>query len=138
MKYFFDRNIAVQLAAMIAAYDDEHEICHHNDDPRFDEKSKDTYIIETLSQDCPLPVFLTCDINIYRKYPDERAALRESGLTTFWFRKTFHNISRYEQAKKLLHAWPSIKECAESCKYPTAFEVTPNGKVNKIGLIEHL
>ena len=129
MKFFFDRCIPIRLVRMLAAFDPEHEIVHEDDDPRFDPRSEDVFIIETLAGENPKPMFLTGDLNMRSKVPHERKALKESGLKIVFFRKTFHNVSMEDQAVKLIKAWPAIKNATCRCASPTVFEVTVNGKI---------
>ena len=133
MKFFFDRNIARQLARVLAGYETKHEVLHEDDDPRFRKDSKDVFVINALAHEKPKPVFLTADLNMRSKYPREREALAESGLTVVFFRKTFHNLPVHTQATKLLKAWPRIVEATCRCSRPTAFEVNANGKIEEIG-----
>jgi hypothetical protein len=118
---------------MIAGFDTDHEIMHEDDDTRFRRDSEDVLIISVLARENPKPVFLTSDLNMRSRYPHERKALAESGLTIVFFRKTFHNLPVHAQAMKLLKAWPELVEAASRCRIPTAFEVTTNGKIEEIG-----
>ncbi|MBL7220553.1 MAG: hypothetical protein ISS69_10600 [Phycisphaerae bacterium] len=133
MKFFFDRNISIRLARMAAEFDPDYDIQHLDDDARFTKISTDVEIIHTLKAESPRPVFLTSDLNIKRKYPHERKALSESGLTAIFFRKTFHHLSHHAQVLKLFKVWPDILKATSLCKVPTVFEVTPNGKLIKVG-----
>ncbi|HUS92334.1 MAG TPA: hypothetical protein VM695_10815 [Phycisphaerae bacterium] len=129
MKFFFDRNIARQLARMVAGYETEHEVVHLDDDRRFDPRSQDVFILGSLASEDPKPVFLTGDLNMRTKHPQERKALACSGLTVIFFRKTFHNTPIHEQAMKLLRVWPDIMRETMACSAPTAFEVSANAKL---------
>jgi hypothetical protein len=133
LKFFFDRNIAVRLARMLSALDAQHQVVHQDDDPRFCRRSEDVFIIATLAAEHPKPVFLTADLNMRAKYPHERKALSESGLTLVFFRRTFHNLDFYVQAAKLVKIWPTIVAGTGRCRCPTAFEVTPNAKLVELG-----
>lgn len=138
MKFFFDRNIAKQLARMLDGYDTEREVLHLDDDPRFNPRSEDVFIIEALASERPKPVFLTGDMNMRTKHPQERKALAASGLTVVFFRKTFHNTPVHVQAMKLLKAWPDIVNQAGACDRPTAFEVSANAKLIRTCLTKDL
>jgi hypothetical protein len=133
LKFFFDRNIAVRLVRMIAAYDADNEVVHEDDDDRFKPNSDDISILRALSEEDPKPVFLTGDLNMRSRYPLERKALRESGLRVVFFRKTFHNLDVHTQAQKLVKAWPDIAKATWRCAVPTAFEVNANGKIEALG-----
>ena len=75
MDFFFDRCLALRLARILQAYDIENEITHQDDDARFTCTDEDADIIQTLSQDTPKPVFLTADLNMGYRNPNERQAL---------------------------------------------------------------
>lgn len=111
----------------------EHVVIHQDDDARFKPQSEDVFIINALASENPKPVFLTADLNMRSKYPHERKALSDSGLTLVFFRKTFHQVPVHAQAVKLLKAWPGIVEATCRCRVPTAFEVNANGKIAAIG-----
>jgi len=123
---------------MLAGYETAHRVMHEDDDTRFRPTSEDTFIIEALSHEDPKPVFLTGDLNMRTKYPHERRALAQSGLTVVFFRKTFHNLPVHTQAMKLLKVWPDVVRATSRCRRPTAFEVTANGRLEQIGPTERL
>jgi len=135
VRFFFDRNIPIRLAKMLDAYDAGNIVLHHDQDPRFDEDSADTDIISEISQDKPRPIFITADVNMYTKNPNERIALANSGLTVVFIKKHFTSLSFHQQALKLLTIWPLIVQETTRCRRPTAFEVTPGArKLNLLGL----
>ena len=138
MRFFFDRNIAPRLAHGLAGFYPDDGIVHQDDDKRFTKDSKDVFIIQTLAQQDPPPVFLTCDLNMRRKYPDERKALANSGLSVVFLKKNWNNLPFPEQARKIITAWPSIIEATEDLRIPTAFEITVNGKIERLGPISNL
>jgi len=128
MNFFFDRNIAIHLVRMLDAYDIENAIRHLDDDARFDATDKDEYIIKTVAEDDPRPVFITADVNMYTRNPNERRALAGSGLTCVFIKKGFHNQAFHQQAVNLLKIWPDIVRDTTRCRVPTAFEMTPAAK----------
>ena len=123
---------------MLDGYETEHNACHLDDDRRFDPRSEDVFIIGALASEKPRPVFLTGDLNMRTKHPQERKALALSGLTVVFFRRTFHNTPVHVQAIKLLKAWPDIVRQTTTCDRPTAFEVTANAKLLRTGLTKDL
>ena len=118
---------------MAAEYDPDVDVRHLDDDSRFRRDSPDVEIIQALQSESPPPVFVTADLNIKRKHPHERKALAESGLTVVFLRKTFHNLSYHLQVLKFFKVWPEILKETSRCRIPTIFEVTPKGKLIKIG-----
>ena len=123
--FFFDRCLPLRLARMLDGYDQQNHIMHQDDDKRFDCKDEDVFIVQALSQEDPKPVFITADVNMYTRKPNERKALRESGLTCVFFKKRFNNLPVHDQAMKVLKLWPEIVEQTSRCRHPYAFEVSP-------------
>lgn len=132
MNFFFDRNIGLRIARLLDAFDLANKITHQDDDNRFHDKMKDTDIIRLIASDDPAPVFITSDTSM-RKKPEERTALRGSGLTVVFLKRSLANLSFHTQAVKLLTIWPEIVKGTARCKEPTAFEIGPGAK--KIDLI---
>lgn len=125
MNFFTDRNIAVRLARMLDAYDAQNTIRHQDDDSRFDKDTSDVVLLKTLGAEDPKPVFITADLNLFKRDPDERRALGESSLTVVFLRKRFHSLPFHTQAVKLLKIWPSIVSETSRARQATAFEITP-------------
>lgn len=138
MKFFFDMAVARCLARGLAGFFPDDEIVHLEDDPRFRSDNTDIFIIETLSRLVPPPVFVSADRNMKTRGTPERKALRDSGLTVVFFRKTFHQIPIEEQVAKISKAWPEIRTMSTSVRQPTVFEVGPNGKVENVCLTSAL
>jgi len=138
LTFFFDRNIAIRLVHMVNGFETTHTVIHLDDDKRFKHTSKDVFIIKTLSKENPMPVFLTCDLNMRSKYPEERKALQNSGLTVIFFRKTFDKLSIHKQSIKMMVAWEQIVPAVAECRQPTAFEVSQNGKLRLLGPTQNL
>lgn len=112
---------------MLDAYDVENTIRHLDDDARFTPRSADVDIINAVAADEPKPVYVTADQG-NRRIPEERAALRESGMSIVFFRGRFHHIAIHDQAMKLLGIWPEVVKACERCREPMAFEITPGSK----------
>lgn len=139
MIFFLDRNIGIRLARMLDAYDAQNTIRHHDEDARFSEQTKDTFLIKTLAGDDPKPVFITADVNMWKRHPDERKALARSGLTVVFLRKRFHHMDFHSQAVKLLGIWPEIARETGRLRRPSAFELTPSArKLQLLGPTEKL
>jgi hypothetical protein len=133
LTYFFDRNLAVRLARMLAAYDDGNTIVHQDADNRFTPNTADVELIRALSGDMPPPVFLTADVS-QRRDPVERKALADSGLTVVFFRRGWHQLSFHMQAVKLLTLWPDVVRLTTRARVPTAFEISAAArKVDDLG-----
>jgi hypothetical protein len=113
---------------MIGHFDRENLVVHQDDDNRFDADSEDVHIIRVLSGEPHKPCWITADLS-QKRDPAERAALRDSGMTIFFFKK--NNGTPHFQALKVLSVWPKITELAATARVPTAFEV-PFGKIGKL------
>lgn len=110
---------------MLANFDRENNIVHQDDDNRFQRDTDDVTIVSALSSENPKPVWITADI-AQKKNVLERAALRESGMSIFFFKN--NNGAPHFQALKALAIWPTLVEYAGRAKAPTAFEV-PAGRI---------
>jgi hypothetical protein len=121
--FFFDRCLAVRLARMLDAYDRDHTVRHLDDDRRFGPTTPDVEWITAIAAEDPKPALVTADLRV-RRNPPERQALRDSGLTIFFFRAGFHDLNLHQQAVKLLTIWPEIVKQATRAAEPTAFEIT--------------
>jgi PIN like domain len=129
VKFFFDRNISVHIARMIAHFERVHDVIHQDDDGRFHRSDLDPAIIARVGQDRPAPVWISAD-RAQNRIPAERAALRDSGMHCFFFRNLFgktHQTPHF-QALKVLSVWPKLVETAERAKVPSAFEI-PCGRI---------
>jgi hypothetical protein len=129
MVFFFDANLSVYIARMLAQFDRQSVIRHLFDDRAFNRDDEDVVIIDKLSHENPKPVFVTADTNIGRR-PLERHALKNSGLSCVFFRKSFLGLGFHTQAWKIVKLWPQIAEEASKCKQPTAFEIF--SKANRV------
>lgn len=129
MKFFFDRCLSVHIARMMHNYDRENNVVHQDDDVRFTHDTDDISMIETLASESPKPCWITADLS-QRTVAAERVALRDSGMTIFFFKK--NNGAPHHQALKALAIWPTLVDLAESARVATAF-VIPFGRIGKIG-----
>jgi hypothetical protein len=137
--FFFDRQISIRIARMIAHFERVHTVVHQDDDGRFSPTDLDVDIITTIAADDPKPVWITADL-AQRKHPIERAALGGSGMTMFFFKRFIgQNQSPHFQSLKVLGVWPSIVKQAARVKVPTAFEIpfgsigVPRDKIDSLG-----
>jgi PIN like domain len=133
MRFFFDRNMSVYLARMIAALERNHVIRHHDDDPRFAFNTPDTEWISILGKDEERWIVLSGDGRILRNSA-EHSALRDARLTFFCMSRQWMSMPLYEYAWKFVKVWPDILENAKlMSSYQCVFEVT-GGRSLKIDL----
>ncbi|MFW5869710.1 MAG: hypothetical protein ACOCVI_02305, partial [Planctomycetota bacterium] len=81
--FFFDNCVSKYLARMLDAWDLHHTIRHIAEDSRLSISASDVEIIDVLSRQEAPEVLVTADCNM-KRVPDERKALRESGLTVIF------------------------------------------------------
>jgi hypothetical protein len=139
MRFFLDRNMPPQLAKIVAAADPQTLIRHHNDDPRFHEKTTDIEWITTLGTDGVPPwVALSCDGWILKNRA-ERLCLKSANLTFFYLKQAWLHIPMEEKGWKFLRIWPLIKAAAQKIHTPSIFEIPINGtKFVNIGPTKNL
>jgi len=125
--------MSVYLARMIDAFERDHTIRHHDEDPRFTPTTADTEWISIFGGDDPPWIIISGDGRILRN-KSELAALREAKLTFFCMSKQWMHMSKHEYAWKLLRVWPEIVENARLATSPMLFEVS-GGKSTKVDLI---
>jgi hypothetical protein len=65
---------------MLGLFEDQHQIVHHNDDPRFNPRSTDEFILSSLKTEGPNWIFVTGDSSIL-KNKAQAALLAELNLT---------------------------------------------------------
>jgi hypothetical protein len=111
VKFFFDCNIARPIARAIGNLELNHRVVHQLDDGRFEPSSEDTYIINTLAAEDPKPIWITHDLS-QRRNPEERAALQDSGMTIFFWRR--NRLTPHHQALKMIAVWPAVVDSAVS------------------------
>ena len=111
---------------MLGHFERIHNVVHQDDDGRFGPDSEDVHLINTLAGESPKPVWITSDLS-QKRVPAERAALRASGMTIF-FCKRSNKLTPHIQTLKSIAVWPALVKAAETAKVPTAFEV-PFGKI---------
>ena len=78
MKFFFDRCMSIRLCRMVAILETGRQhLTHHDEDPRFTQKTTDVEWIEVLSRDAERPIVVSGDCKILKR-PDEVAALQSA------------------------------------------------------------
>lgn len=113
MIFFFDRCMPLRLARMVSILETEHKVVHHDDDPRFDQKTTDIEWITALKSDGKPWIVFSSDGRIL-KNKVELAVLRESGLTFFCLSKQWSSMRlREECVWKFFKVWPEIVENAD-------------------------
>ncbi len=129
MRFFFDRNMSIWIARMVDAFEREHTVRHHDDDPRFIPTTSDIEWIQALGADDPSWIVISGDGRILRNKV-EIAALREARLTFFCMTKQWMHMGIYEYAWKFMKIWPEIVENAKGTSF-RIFEVA-GGKATKV------
>lgn len=130
MKFFFDRCMSIRLCRMVAILETGRQhLTHHDEDPRFTQKTTDVEWIEVLSRDAERPIVVSGDCKILKR-PDEVAALQQSSLTYFCLADHWSDFPIYDMAWKFLKVWPEILK-AVAVSEPTVFQVC-GGKSLKV------
>lgn len=73
-------------------------------------------------------IIITGDTRILRN-PINKAALTQSGLTTFVFPKDFMQKNRWEQSWRTIKIWPEILRQAKKKPSGAIFIITANYKI---------
>jgi hypothetical protein len=129
VKFISDHSLAPNLSEILAILEGPagHAIEHLR---RFyPQDTEDAVWLPRLAQDLPDVVIVTADPRIARS-PQEPAAWLQSGLTAFFF-KSFADLSRWEQAWRVVKWWPSIVERAQAARRGTGFMVSVNGRIDQ-------
>lgn len=124
MRFFFDRNSCVRTARMLAIYEGPpgNQVRHHNDDPRFNKKSTDTYILETLYQEDPEWIFVGGDGKILRNRT-ELAVLADVNLTYLLLAPAWCNKLIEDTCWMIIKGWPKIVSQMERLKEHSIVEL---------------
>lgn len=133
MRFFFDRNSCVRTARMLDIYEGNagHEVRHHNDDRRFNPRSKDIEIIRTLYEEDPNWIFVGGDGKILRNKV-ELAVLAECNLTYLIFNSTWCNKPIQDTCWMIVKGWPKITSELERLKTHSIVEL----KYNSAGALD--
>ena len=123
MNFFFDRCMPIRLAHMATALEQGmNTVRHHDDDPRFNENTKDPDWLRELGKDNLGWIIVSGDSKILKK-PIERQALAVANLTFFVMEgKSWLNTKLPDYVWRFFKVWPDIKEEAK-ITIPSIFEV---------------
>lgn len=121
MNFFFDRNVPIRLARMIAGYEFSVVSVEHHDD-RFERTTADIDWMQSVAERSEDWAVLSGDGRILRN-PAEQAVLASSGLSFFLLRPGWVNLPVHEQACKLLRVWPKVVDAADGVREPSVFEI---------------
>ena|SRR5947207_12367405 len=130
MNFFFDRCVPIRVARMVDAYEVEHTIRHHDDDARFNPKTKDIEWMRALASDGHLAWIIISGDGRILKNSAEAAVLKEVNLTFFSLSKQWPNTPIPDYAWKFMKTWPRIVEIARHSSHKV-FEVAA-GKALKV------
>jgi|SwirhirootsSR2_FD_contig_31_5520312_length_1558_multi_4_in_0_out_0_2 hypothetical protein len=126
MKFLLDNNLSPKLARALAALSEGgHEVVALRD--RFPADTSDETWIRQLGKEGG---WCVVSGDRFLKTPGERAAWRESKLTTFFLAPGWSSLTHWAKAAKLVHAWPIIESTAVNVEAGAAFEVKVSGKLS--------
>lgn len=134
MNVFFDRNVAIRLARMVAGYEGADVTVQHLDDC-FDKTTPDVEWMRAVAARGSDWVVISNDNRLLRNEV-ERKVLIETGLTYFILSKGWTGIPIHEQACKLLRVWPVILKTASTTRIKSAVFVVSVSSL-KVDLLEH-
>ena len=130
MKFFFDNNFSPNLVNYLKNLnleEEENHVLEHLRDS-FDPSTHDEKWIAELSKKGKW-VIISSDLRMATN-PKIRKVLEESGLTIFFFPKSFPRMNRWEQSWRTIKIWPDIMKKAASRPTGHTFKIT--GAWNKI------
>ena len=124
MTFVLDENISPRLAQILDIFDQQNEIRHLT---HVDQRgAADVEWIGRLAKWQPVPAVVCGDGRILRNAA-EAAALREAGLTFVILSPSWMKTPFYDQAWKLLKAWPIVVKSVSHAVNPTVFELPISG-----------
>lgn len=126
-RFFFDRCCPVKLAAVMKAFEDDHEVRHFSEDSRFTDTEDDVVWIPRLAADKAGWVVVSMDGKILKK-PHERQALRDAGLPFFLLGSAWMHMSMCDKCWKLIKAWPDVVRTAAETRH-RIFEVMAGSSI---------
>ncbi len=128
MKIFFDRNTCRRTARMLSIYEGTtgHLVRHHDDDSRFNHKSKDIEIIETLRDDDSEWIFMGGDGKILRNKV-ELATLANCDLTYILLNHSWCNKKIEEICWMMIKLWPKLTATVEKLKVHSILKLGYSG-----------
>ena len=135
MRFFFDRNMAPQLARMVDVLEREHIARSYYDDDRFQETDSRCGVDSAHSPPMTRPGLSSAATGDILRNKTELSALKEARLTFFCLSRTWMHMSLYEQAWKFIKTWPQIVENAKGTT-PRIYEISGGAglKVERVPL----
>lgn len=125
MKFFIDNCLPVRIVRALEALGVDAR--HLKDE--FDENTKDLVWMPVVAKHGWIVV---TDDNRIRKRPSERALRTELKLTTVFLAGSMANLRMWDQATKIVHAWPAIEAGLEHAQRGTCLLVSLHGKVERL------
>lgn len=126
MRFFFDNQLSPHLAASINALaaPEGHEVIHLR--TKFPQNITDVEWIPALAKEGGW-IVICGDLNIIRTRA-EKPVWKASGLTGFFLKKGWINLTPWEQAWRLVKIWPQIVKQAELASPGSTYGVDVNAK----------
>ena len=112
MRFFFDKNTCVRTARMLSIYEGRqgHEIRHHDDDKRFNNRSTDVEILKSLYGEDPNRIFVGGDGMILRNNTLPSNFVRSDFILTACFqfpRPATAQVISGKRIRPKLQCWPN-------------------------------
>lgn len=134
MKFFLDNNLPLKLAHALSELSAPagHQVIHLRD--KFDPGVQDHVWLTQLGREKGWAV-VSLDRRIMTN-PQNREALRPSGLTVFFLKPAWSRFKFWDKAWRLVRCWPHIIKIVEAIKPGTLYWVPINAtsKLEPIGL----
>jgi hypothetical protein len=128
VRFFFDNNLSPKLARSLdLLVEPEHRVIHLKE--KFAADTPDTVWMRALAKE-PDWIIISGDLQI-RRNPHEIKAWQEAGHTTFFLKKGWIDLPRWDQVWKFAKAFPELIVTAERARNGSAFFITPNGKIEE-------
>jgi len=126
VRLFFDNNLSPRIArGLHALTQPDHQVVHLKE--RFAANTPDVVWMRALAGEEGW-IIVSGDLQI-RKNPHEIRAWQEAGHTTFFLKKSWMDLTFWEQAWKFAKVFPDLLETAKRAKSGSVFYLTPNGKI---------
>lgn len=128
MRYFFDNDISPSLAHMLKALDIDATALRDV----FDPKTVDVVFLSELKND-GYDVLISNNTE-QRKIPQEKRALKESGIISLYFNPFWSKMKFWDQATWLVQKWPQIEGFCRGTAKGTCADLQRNGKASLFNL----
>jgi hypothetical protein len=126
VRFFFDNNLSPKLARCLdVLVEPEHRVIHLKE--KFAADTPDTVWMRLLAKESDW-IVISGDLQI-RRNPHEIRAWQEAGHTTFFLKKGWIDLPRWDQVWKFSKAFPEVIATAERARKGSAFFLTPKGKI---------